>query len=90
MEKFIPYEKLSKKEKRKIDQARRQTWGTMNTVTRKPENSRAYNRNKTRDWKRDHHEPISGFSCFSIIFCATIILSRADPWVEQTVFETNT
>ena len=27
MEKFIPYEKLSKKEKRKIDQARRQTWG---------------------------------------------------------------
>ena len=27
MEKFIPYEKLSKKEKRKLDQARRQTWG---------------------------------------------------------------
>ena len=40
MEKFIPYEKLSKKEKRKIDQARRQTWGELNPVTRKPENSR--------------------------------------------------
>ena len=25
MEKFIPYEKLSKKEKRKMDQAKRQT-----------------------------------------------------------------
>ena len=27
MEKFIPCEKLSKKEKRKNDQAKRQTWG---------------------------------------------------------------
>ena len=32
MEKFIPYEKLSKKEKRKIDQARRQTWGELNPL----------------------------------------------------------
>ena len=53
MEKFIPYEKLSKKEKRKIDQARRQTWGELNPVTRKPENSKAYNRRKAQDWKRD-------------------------------------
>ena len=60
MKKFIPYEKLSKKEKRKIDQARRQTWGELNPVTRKSENSKAYNRNKTRDWKREHHEPNSG------------------------------
>ena len=36
MEKFIPYEKLSKKEKRKIDQAKRQTWGELNPVTQKP------------------------------------------------------
>ena len=48
MEKFIPYEKLSKKEKRKIGQVRWQTWGELNPVTRKPENSKAYNRNKTR------------------------------------------
>ena len=48
MEKFIPYEKLSKKEKRKLDLARRQTWGTLNPVTRKPENSRAYNRQKVK------------------------------------------
>ena len=53
MEKFIPYEKLSKKEKRKLDQARRQTWGNLNPVTRKPENSRAYNRRKSQDWKRE-------------------------------------
>ena len=60
MEKFIPYEKLSKKEKRKIDQSRRQTWGELNPVTRKPENSKAYNRNKARNWKRDYHEPVPG------------------------------
>ena len=53
MERFIPYAKLSKKEKRKIDQARRQTWGELNPVTRKPENSRAYNRSKSRNWTRD-------------------------------------
>ena len=53
MEKFVPYEKLSKKEKRKLDQARRQTWGQLNPVTRKPENSRAYNRKKSQAWKRD-------------------------------------
>lgn len=48
MEKFIPYEKLSKKEKRKLDQAGRQTWGALSPVTRKPENSRAYNRREAR------------------------------------------
>ena len=60
MEKFIPYEKLSKKEKRKMDLAKRQTWGELNPVTRKPENSKAYNRNKARNWKRDYHGPIPG------------------------------
>ena len=60
MDKFIPYEKLSKKEKRKINQARRQTWGELNPVTRKPENSKAYSRNKSRNWKRDYHETNSG------------------------------
>ena len=59
MEKFIPYEKLSKKEKRKIDQARRQTWGELNPVTRKPENSKAYNRKRTQDWKNTS-DPIPG------------------------------
>ena len=53
MEKFIPYEKLSKKEKRKIDQARRQTWDELNPVTRKPVSSKAYNRRKSQDWKRE-------------------------------------
>ena len=40
--------------------AKRQTWGELNPVTRKPENSKAYNRNKARNWKSDYHETSSG------------------------------
>ena len=64
MEKFIPYEKLSKKEKRKLDQAKRQTWGNLNPVTRKPENSKAYNRKKRKIGRRDF--PILRFCLISI------------------------
>jgi phage-related minor tail protein len=53
MERFIPYNKLSKKEKRKHDQAKRQTWGAINPVTRKSENSNAYNRKKNQYWKNE-------------------------------------
>ena len=60
MEKFIPYEKLSKKEKRKMDLAKRQTWGELDPVTRQPTNSKAYNRNKARNWKCEYHEPVPG------------------------------
>ena len=48
MEKFIPYEKLSKREKRKLDAARRNTWGSLNPSTRRPENPKAYRRKKLR------------------------------------------
>ena len=64
MERFIPYEKLSKKEKRKADIAKRATWGGINPVTRKPLSSKAYNRNKSRNWMRDDHDTNSGvFVC---------------------------
>lgn len=63
MEKFIPYEKLSKKEKRKVDAAKRTTWGDLNPVTRKPQNNKAYCRNKARTWMRDDdHETNSGIN----------------------------
>jgi hypothetical protein len=52
MEKFIAYEKLSKKKKRELDAKRRDSWGGVNPVTRKPENPKAYNRRKARKW--DH------------------------------------
>jgi hypothetical protein len=53
MKQFVPYEKLSKKKQRELNAARRTTWGEINPVTRKPENSRAYNRKKAQSWKKE-------------------------------------
>ena len=53
MEKFIPYEKLSKKAKREADAARRGSWNGLNPVTRKSPNPKAYNRQKARKWSAD-------------------------------------
>lgn len=53
MQKFIPYEKLSKKEKRKRDALRRNTWGALNPVTRKSPDPRVYDRRKARKWMGD-------------------------------------
>lgn len=53
MKKHVPFEKLSKKQQRKINAARRGSWGAVNPVTRKPENSKAYNRRKAQSWKTD-------------------------------------
>ena len=50
MNTFIPYEKLSKKKKRELDRQRRETW-PISPVTRRPENPKAYKREKTRKWK---------------------------------------
>ncbi len=63
MEKFIAYEKLSKKKKRELDAKRRGSWGGVNPVTRKPANSKAYNRAKARKWIHDDSSAV--LSCFS-------------------------
>lgn len=44
MEKFIPYDKMSKKEQKKIDSAKRRSWNGLNPVTRVAENDRKYSR----------------------------------------------
>ena len=72
MEKFIPYEKRSKKEKRKPDLSRRGSWGEINPVTRKPTSSKAYNRKKAQDWKRREPPESCVFSVFSKIFAKPI------------------
>lgn len=48
MDRFISKEKLSKKAKRELAKAQRQTWGGINPVTRKPQNPKAYVREKPR------------------------------------------
>ena len=52
MKQFIPYEKLSKRERKARNAAQRGSWG-MSPITRKPEKPGAYNRAKTRNWHRD-------------------------------------
>lgn len=53
MEKYIPFEKLSKKKKRELNAKRRNTWGCANPVTRKPDPPKAYNRRKAPKWNDD-------------------------------------
>ena len=53
MKKFVEYEKLSKKQKREIDKAKRATWGDVIPVTKRIESAKIYNRKKhqRRDWE---------------------------------------
>ena len=44
MEKFVPYEKMSKKERKKLDSAKRRDWNGLNPVTRIAERSKKYSR----------------------------------------------
>ena len=71
MEKFIPYEKLSKKKQKELNQKRRKTWNGLNPVTRKPANPKAYNRKKAR--KRNDYPDTVPFIFFNIqkqlLFC---------------------
>lgn len=48
MEKFTPYEKMSKKAKRELNRTRRGSWGAISPVTRRVPNAKVYNRKKIR------------------------------------------
>ena len=53
MKKFIPYQKLSKKKKQALDAKGRGSWGGINPVTRKPPDSKIYNRKKAGQWRKE-------------------------------------
>lgn len=65
MEKFIPFDKLSKKRKRELNAKRRKGWNGLNPVTRKPENPKAYVRRKVQ--KRNYDPDSALFSCKFIL-----------------------
>ena len=48
MEKFIPFAKLSKKTQQEINKSRRKNWGNIDPTTKRPANSKAYNRKKAQ------------------------------------------
>lgn len=60
MKKMIPFEKLSKKEQKKRNAARRGTWGDLKPITRRPDNPKAYNRQKTRKTFSHDREGVTG------------------------------
>ena len=53
MKKFVEYEKLSKKQKREIDKAKRASWGDVIPVSKRVESAKIYNRKKYRRWDSD-------------------------------------
>ena len=66
MEKYVPYQKLSKKKKKEVNARYRGTWGILNPTTRKPDNSKAYNRKKTKLWEfEDQTSPF--FMCIEVL-----------------------
>ena len=75
MEKFISYEKLSKKKKRALDAGKRTVWA-ISPVTRRPENPKAYNRKKAQKRTNDSGSVLS--------FCSVVFergcISNAEPW----------
>lgn len=63
MEKFTPYEKRSKKQKKADNLKKRATWKGFNPITRKSANAKGYNRQKAQKWKNE-----SPFSVFLFFF----------------------
>jgi hypothetical protein len=62
MNNFTPYEKLSKKERRKRNAEKRTVW-TISPVTRRPANPKAYNRKKARQWSYDDRHDVLFLWC---------------------------
>ena len=59
---YIPLEKRSKREQREYHDKQRGSWYGVKPVTRKTQNSKAYNRKKSERWFE--HEPPLGFFVF--------------------------
>jgi hypothetical protein len=53
MNRFLPREKMGKREKRALDNSKRQTWAGISPVTRTTENEKTYNRKKSPRWHQD-------------------------------------
>ena len=62
MDKYVQLSKKSKKEQKKFHAIKRNTWGTLNPVTRTAPNGKAYNRKKLR--QQDRRD--DGTCCFCI------------------------
>ena len=64
MEKFVPYEKMSKKEKRKHNNAKRGSWGNTNPVTKIVKPDTIYSRKE-----KHKHQNYDDYRCSGVFFC---------------------
>ena len=78
MERFIPYSKLSKKAKRAADNARRRSWGTLNPITRKHDDPRAYKRQKAQRQNPAMDSDAGLFLCYGAGLAASFLYSAGD------------
>lgn len=53
VEKFTPFDKMSKKKQRELNQRKRKTWGNINPITRTSKNLKVYDRRKAQKWSDD-------------------------------------
>ena len=68
-QKFIPLEKQSKQKQKEYHAVQRGDWGSINPVTKKVENGKAYNRKKSKQrWLE--HEPCLDFFIFLEFVCS--------------------
>ena len=56
MKKFVPYEKLSKKEKKKINSAKRRDWNGLNPVTRVADCPKKYSRKEKHNSRPENYQ----------------------------------
>lgn len=65
MEKFIPFEKLSKRKQRELTRMKRSDWGNINPITKREKNKKVYDRKKFR---RDFNDENGGIAFLYSIF----------------------
>jgi hypothetical protein len=58
MVRFIPYEKLPRIKQHELDRQKRGSWNGVNPFTRKPEDSKVYNRKNAQSWKKDNSDAL--------------------------------
>lgn len=61
MNRFVPYEKLSKKEKKRINSAKRRDWNGLNPVTRVADAPKKYSRKEKHKNRRSEDYRDGGF-----------------------------
>ncbi len=76
MEKFISFEKLSKKKKKELNSKKRKSWNGTNPTTKKAENKKRYNRKKSH-FRDDDFE--SGIIYFTFLRFSYEALSYPQP-----------